>query len=456
MTLTTSSSKAQLPPGVICGTDFSPAAAQAVNVAAALARRLKTPLELVHATALPADPAPREKLDAEADRVRKPGIEVSPALLSGHADEELVKRAVPGSCQLVVVASLGQRGAPRWLLGSVSERTAQRAAVPTLVVRNAAPIEAWARKEQPLKIFVAFNFTATSEAALTWVRGLQAIGPCDIVVGFVDWLPDQRARLGGSDPLPLVNNPPEIQAVLERDLKARATELLGTAAFRTRIEANWGRADERLVDMAREENADLLVVGSHQYSGFERMWHASTSRGILHAAAMNVAVVPLSAVESPGVGIARPVQRVLVATDFSALANCAIPHAYSLVRRGGMVHLVHVVHPEELPGGAYQQGPLTREFETEHARHAGSCTDRLRALIPPEARALGISSEIEVAVHRNPAEGILQAAERIGANVICLGTHGGSGVINALLGSVAQTVMAQSTRPLLVVRPPRP
>ena len=443
------------PAGVLCGTDFSPAAVQAANVAAALARRLQTPLELLHATVLPADPQPREKLSAEADRLRQQDTVVQESLCDGNAEEELVKRAIPGKCRLLVVASLGKRGAARWLLGSVSERAAERAPVPTLVVRDAAPMEAWMRGERPLKVFVAFNFTATSEAALRWVKELLAIGPCEIVIGLVDWLPEQRARLGGTGPLPLVDNPPEVQAILERDLKGRVTEILGTTVFRTFIEANWGRPDLRLAEIAYKENSDLIVVGSHQYRGFEKLWRVSTTLGVLHGARMSVVIVPLVTAKTRNVGIARPVQRVLVTTDFSAIANHAIPYAYAQVCHGGTVHLVHVIHPHELPRGKFLQGPVHRQFEAAHDKHAKAIAGKLRALIPAEAMALGISSEIEVPEHEDAATGILQAAERLDADVICLGTHGGSGLMKSLLGSVTQKVMAKSLRPLLVVRPPK-
>lgn len=431
------------------------AAGKAADVAAALARRLRTPLELVHATALPDDPQLRERLSVAADHLRQQGTDVRELILSGKADDGLVDRAKPALCRLVVVASLGKRGAARWLLGSVSEHTAERAPVPTLVVRDAAPIEAWTRGERSLKVFVAFNFTVTAETALCWVKELLSIGACEIVVGFVDWLPEQRARLGGTGPLALVGNPPEVQSVLERELKARVTELLGSTVFRTRIEANWGRPDARLAEMAKEERADLIVCGSHQYRGFERMWHTSASRGLLHRAAMNVAIVPLTTAKPRSAGIARSVQRVLVSTDFSDLANEVIPHAYSLVHQGGVVHLVHVIDPHEMRGGVYLKGPIDRRFESAHAKHAKACARKLRALIPPEALSRGIASEIEVAEHREAATGILQAAERLDADVICLGTHGGSGLMKSLLGSVTQKVMALGTRPLLVVRPPK-
>lgn len=445
---------ASKPTRLLCGTDFSPNAGHAADVAAVLAQRLQTTLELVHVSAVPKYPAAREDLRMEAERLRDLGTVVQESLLNGSADEEMVKRVQAGSHRLVVVSSLGKRAAARWLLGSVSERTAQRATVPTLVVRDAAPFMAWTRGERSLQVFVAFNFTATSEAALRWVKELQAIGACEIVVGYVDWPPEQRTRLGGGGPLPLEGNPPAVQTVLERDLTARVAELLGDTPFRSRIEGNWGRPDARLVAMAAEEKADLIVVGSHQYRGFERLWHGSVSRGLLHGAKMSVAVVPLSTREKRGAGMARPVRRVLVATDFSDLGSLAIAHAYSLVRGGGTVRLLHVMHPHELPRGQYLQGPSDRRFKTRHGRHVQIALKKLRALIPAEAAAHGILTEVEVVEHREASVGICQAAEVFAADVVCLGSHGHSGWSPGIIGSVTQKVISTSHRPLLVVQPP--
>ena len=447
--------------GVLCGTDFSPAATQATHVAAVLAKRLDVPLDLVHVSEIPEFPAIREAMREEVARVRRLDVPVHGAVAGGNVDEVLVARADPGTCRLIVLSALGKRAPDRWFLGSVPERTAERAGVPTLIVRDAAPFDAWMRGQRPLRVFVAFNMTATSEAALRWARDLQAIGPCDIVVGCVDWPPEQRARLGGGGPLPLVGNSPDVQAILERDVHARVVEVLGELPFLLRVEANWGRPDAHLARMATDQDCDLVVVGSHQYRGFERLWHASVSRALLHGVHTNVAVVPRPNGERRDTRIAPPVQRVLACTDFSDLANQSISHAYALVREalvrgGGTVHLVHVAHPQSLPEGEKRRGLSDVELEARHAAHVQACVARLRALVPAEAARLGITTDIAVIEHRDVAEAICQAAERLGVEVICLGTHGRSGPSAVLLGSVASGVMARSTRPLLTVREVEP
>lgn len=78
---------------------------------------------------------------------------------------------------------------------------------------------------------------------------------------------------------------------------------------------------------------------------------------------------------------------------------------------------------------------------------------RLRDLIPAQAEALGLRSHLEIVEHPSPAIAIAQAAERFGANLICLSSRGRSRLAKAILGSVAQSVMARSERPVLVIRP---
>jgi nucleotide-binding universal stress UspA family protein len=91
---------------------------------------------------------------------------------------------------------MGSTWAGRWLIGNIAERIAETSPVPTLVVRDAAPFAAWARGERPLKVFVGADFTASSDAALRWVAELQQLGPVEVIAGYVDWPPEEAARLG--------------------------------------------------------------------------------------------------------------------------------------------------------------------------------------------------------------------------------------------------------------------
>lgn len=442
---------------VICGTDFSRPAAQAANAAAALAARLEETLVLVHSNEVARMGASSskvvdvmfahvgEQLQAEAVRLRALGPTVKTELLTGPPDEALVKLARQPATRIIVVSSLGRRAPGRWLLGSVSERTAERAAVPTLVVRDAAPFVAWARGERALKVFVAMDFTASADAALRWVKEFASIAPCEVVVGYVDWPPEQKTRLGCTGPQPLVGNPPEVQAILEGDLKARVVGLLGETPFRLRVEANWGRPDTALIELARQEEADLLVTGTHQHHGLERLTGPSVSRGLLHRAPMSVACVPTPPAAAMAGPRTRECRRVLVAVDLDEPHGFAAPYGYSIVKPGGIVRLLHnIVPPLALP----------RVDKKQPSQLATESEAKLRALAPDKADAPNITTEVEVTESRETAEAICAAAERFGADIICVGSHTRPGLSAKVLGSVALAVLQTSRRPVLVVWPP--
>jgi nucleotide-binding universal stress UspA family protein len=76
---------------------------------------------------------------------------------------------------------------------------------------------------------------------------------------------------------------------------------------------------------------------------------------------------------------------------------------------------------------------------------------KLNVMVPPDALANGISTEVSVIEAHDIAKAIRQEGERFGADVICVGAHNHSGLSRLALGSVAQAVTIHSGRPVLVV-----
>jgi len=232
-------------------------------------------------------------------------------------------------------------------------------------------------------------------------------------------------------------------------------EFLGDEDARILIRPSWGRPDAPLVDMAAETKAEVIVLGTHQRHGLPRLWHSSVSRGILHHSTGNVICVPSRTADEADGHLPR-FKLVVVATDFSPIANAAIPYAYAIPRPGGVVKLVHVTPPWEPPG------PLVAHYETrrlthpQHNRLVTQARRKLRTLIPRDAEAAGIITEAEVIEHHDAASAICEEAERAGADVICLASHGRTGLSKALFGSVAQAVMKRSRRPVMIVRAQKP
>lgn len=438
---------------VVCGTDFTAPAVAAATLAARLAVALEQPLILVH-TVLPAagkvrrsDGPPREAaavLRREAARLRALGVRVTTELLSGHADEVLVARARDTRAALVVVGALGLRPQGRYRLGGIAERTAEAAAVPTLVVRQGAAFDEWLDGKRALRVLLGFDFTATAEAAADWVRTLGQVAPCEITVGHVNRPEQDARRLGVVEPRPRRGSAPHLQDLLSRQVADHVQAIVGEPV-EARVEGLTGSVDEALVTMAADARSDLVVVGTHQRNGFERLWSGSVSRGVLREAPVAVAVVPAGS--ASGRRWRMPtVRRVLVAVGLRAQDERLVAHGCSVAASGGIVRLVHVTHPRAISRGAFE---TTLGRTDRHLSHVRAIGRRIEALRPP-AEWTGLQTEVAVVACEEVVTGICQEAERFDADIVVVGTRRVR-LPRGLLGSVADSLVDRLTRPVLVV-----
>ncbi|NUN50733.1 MAG: universal stress protein, partial [Candidatus Brocadiae bacterium] len=210
-----------------------------------------------------------------------------------------------------------------------------------------------------------------------------------------------------------------------------------------------GATGTALVRAAREEGAALLVAGTSQRAGLDRLRHGSVAGEILDGARLNLCIVPAP---DDGLPAAVRYRSVLAVTDLSPLGNAAVPHAYALLPAGGTVHLLHVREVEE-PGETSMIIHLPKSSNPEEsARESAAAAAALSALVPESSATPGVETRIEVAEAPDAADGIRQAAERLGADAIVLATRGRSGLGKALLGSVADRVLKEAGRPVLLIR----
>ena len=427
---------------ILCGTDFSENARAAADVAAILAVQLGQPLLLVH-VGEQCDPQSefeedqervieglQTQLRDEARRLEGSGALVEHLMVAERLAEEglldLIKERRP---KLTVVSSVSKTAFDHWTLGSVSEQVAERSPAPTLVVRTAEPLLAWAGGKRALRVFVGVDFSATSDAALSWTKRLRELGPCEVTVGHIYWPPDECRHFGFPASTSLTDTHPDLHAAVQRELTTRVTDQLGAGDAKVIVQANWGRPDAPMIELAKAAEADLLVVGTHQRHGLRRVYQSSTSRGVLHHAPMSVSVVPTAA-EANERSASPRVQRVLVSTDFSEFGDRAIPHAYAAVPQGGVVRLIHVVPPGD--------------------RHADD-EKKLRALIPEGAAARGVRTDVGLIEAKDTGRAITEEAVRFGADLICIASHGRGGILQSLLGSVAQQVIKRSHCPVMLL-----
>jgi len=144
------------------------------------------------------------------------------------------------------------------------------------------------------------------------------------------------------------------------------------------------------------------------------------------------------------------VKSVLACIDFTGMERSVIDAGAALARAfGGELHLLHVAEPDPDFVG-YRAGP-----ETVRDRVAATIRDEHRRVeaLAEEVSHGGLAAHAHLL--RGPyAETILREADRLGADVVVIGSHAHGRLHALFVGSVAAQVLRGAKVPVLVVPPP--
>ncbi|MBX7207822.1 MAG: universal stress protein [Verrucomicrobiaceae bacterium] len=436
---------------ILCATDFSKHAAVAADVAAALARKMSLPLRLVHCAqdfivmgdlpvvAVSAQPA-REELKKEAERLRSTGVEVTEEFRTGSVSLQIVDVAAATPTKMIVIGSAGKGMAERWLIGSVAERVAESAPVPTLVVRQADLLLDWLNSGASLRLLCAVDLTASADAAICALQDFVTLGRGEVEAAYVRPPDDPAASR-------------EEVSIRQRDVWERLHAILGDVPVKVHVRDVAGLPGAEFLHTADEQHSGLLVVGTHQRHGWQRLSAPSFSRNVLAHSTTNVLCVPASTAR-PDISIPK-IQRVLLATDFGDPGTAtALRHARALLPGGGALHIIHVCLEPSRGINPVIASEVYFDHSIATAKAKEEAAAKMQALPSALLTAPGLTVSTEVLAHHDVAAAICDAAERFGADVICMAAKGRSRTGAALLGSTVQSVLARAHKPVFAITPP--
>jgi len=134
--------------------------------------------------------------------------------------------------------------------------------------------------------------------------------------------------------------------------------------------------------------------------------------------------------------------KILYPTDFSTTGTTALAMATSLARdQGGKLIIVHVEEPPLAYGGGEMYYGIDEPDQHELAR-------MLADVLPTDP---GVLFEHRLVVG-SPARAIVDLAEQEGVDLIVMPTHGRTGLMRLLMGSVAEEVVRRAKCPVLTVK----
>lgn len=240
----------------------------------------------------------------------------------------------------------------------------------------------------------------------------------------------RRCQLPLGGVLPIVSNPefeaaaPELATRADQQAAERIAalhELAQAQGVSLAMQARRGPEPyQEIVDEARERGADLIVIRRRGKRGFlaKLLLGEMVSRVVAHAPC-SVLIVPR--------GAAMWQQRVMVAAEPGAQGRQLVTLAAAVAAECRLP--ISVVTVAEADGQAQAQAFIQASVAQLQQR--------------------GLQAQGHVLAGK-PYEQILQAGQRLGADLVVMGSRGDTHLGHALIGGVAQKVIGLSEHPVLV------
>ena len=208
-----------------------------------------------------------------------------------------------------------------------------------------------------------------------------------------------------------------------------------------------GQPYEQIVLLAREIDADLIVLATRGHSGLKHLLLGSTAERVVRSAPCPVLVARKSKQKGKASREAFAVSAILVPTDFSECSLAGTEYAAFLARTlGATLRLFHAVYPYTnyvfVDPASVRLSGLAEAVE-ETARQEMEALKQMDFL-----RGLTVKTDL---VPGPAVDEICAAAGEPEIDLIVTSTHGRTGLKHALIGSVAEHVVRYAERPVLVV-----
>ena len=203
---------------------------------------------------------------------------------------------------------------------------------------------------------------------------------------------------------------------------------------------------ETILSRARSGSVDLIVMGTHGRSGFQRLVLGSIAEKVLRKACCPVLTVPPHA---PG-AVPRDIvsmQRILCPVDFSLSSGRALEYAASLAQEAhARLTVLHVLElPPDLSEFPYSSG-LAEYRNGQFQRARKHLAEAVKTSVPPACPV----DEL-LLVGRSHRE-ILRVAAEQGADLIAMGVQGRGAADLMFFGSTTSHVVREATCPVLTLR----
>ncbi len=237
----------------------------------------------------------------------------------------------------------------------------------------------------------------------------------------------------------------------EHYIEEVAARLQEEAGFKVPGTSLNGSPAEAIQHHVVARGVDLIVMATHGRGPMSRFWLGSTADGLVRHSTVPILLLRPDEDVASRMAVFEP-KKVVVPLDGSRESEAILSHAIALA---GMedteFELLRVYpHPKNL---ASSYLPHTIQVNTNLFEEGRKAAEEYIKAEAAELVSQGLSAEGQVIIEESPGTGILHFAERVGADLIAMSTHGRGGVSRLVLGSVTDKVIRGAQIPTLVYHP---
>jgi nucleotide-binding universal stress UspA family protein len=213
-----------------------------------------------------------------------------------------------------------------------------------------------------------------------------------------------------------------------------------------------GIAYQEICELAREIQADLIVLATRGHTGLKHILLGSTAERVVRMARCPVLVLRQKKKKSRASRPAKEkpvelnVRKILVPVDFSQCSLAGAMHAALFAKTlDATVCFIHAVYPP----GPVLVDRVTGEISRTHELELADARLNMEAFMKLDFLR-GIRSESEIRIG-NPIDEICSESTRPDIDLIISSTHGRTGFDHMWLGSVAEHVVRYAECPVMIV-----
>ena len=237
--------------------------------------------------------------------------------------------------------------------------------------------------------------------------------------------------------------PIKVDEIVE-ELRRFCAPVLGSSAQKIEIVVREGRPAKEITHEAERGPADLLILGTHGRTGFERLFLGSVTEKVLRSTRVPVLTIP------PPVRVPGPpaYKTILCPLDFSKASIRAREYAFSLAKEAdARVILLHVIEDTLGDTEAQRLGHLSL---AEYYRHLEQdAVTQLSAQVPEEVRVW--ARPVERVVRGRAHHEILKIVADERVELVVMGVQGRTAVDRLVFGSTTHRVIREAGCPVLTL-----